>query len=43
MKSVKIIHDREGKPKGFGYVEFAKLDELKDALSRTETVSEYRS
>ncbi|KAG6369391.1 hypothetical protein JVT61DRAFT_14923 [Boletus reticuloceps] len=34
-KSIKIIKDREDKPKGFGYVEFAELDALKDALSRT--------
>ncbi|EKM57901.1 uncharacterized protein PHACADRAFT_251826 [Phanerochaete carnosa HHB-10118-sp] len=31
-KSVKIIKDREDKPKGFGYVEFADLDGLKAAL-----------
>ncbi|KAF8558090.1 hypothetical protein OG21DRAFT_1481632 [Imleria badia] len=34
-KSIKIIKDREDKPKGFGYVEFAELDALKDALSRS--------
>ncbi|KIJ66794.1 hypothetical protein HYDPIDRAFT_174153 [Hydnomerulius pinastri MD-312] len=34
-KSIKIIKDREDKPKGFGYIEFAELDALKDALSRT--------
>jgi len=38
--SVKIIADREGKPKGFGYVEFADLDGLKNALSKSgETLS----
>ncbi|KAJ3559416.1 hypothetical protein NM688_g360 [Phlebia brevispora] len=36
-KSVKIIKDREDKPKGFGYVEFAELDGLKDALSKSGT------
>ncbi|KAG7451010.1 uncharacterized protein BT62DRAFT_941657 [Guyanagaster necrorhizus] len=34
-KSVKIIKDRDDKPKGFGYVEFEDLDGLKDALSRS--------
>jgi len=34
-KSVKIIRDREDKPKGFGYVEFNDLDSLKDALAKT--------
>ncbi|KAF8638184.1 hypothetical protein AX17_002381 [Amanita inopinata Kibby_2008] len=34
-KSVKIIRDREEKPKGFGYVEFDELDGLKDALAKT--------
>ncbi|KAN0093105.1 hypothetical protein V8E55_003889 [Tylopilus felleus] len=34
-KSIKIIKDRDDKPKGFGYVEFADLDALKDALSRS--------
>ncbi|KAF9223582.1 hypothetical protein BS17DRAFT_780855 [Gyrodon lividus] len=34
-KSIKIIKDRDDKPKGFGYIEFAELDALKDALSRT--------
>ncbi|KAH0833155.1 hypothetical protein J3R83DRAFT_12181 [Lanmaoa asiatica] len=36
-KSIKIIKDRDDKPKGFGYIEFAELDALKDALSRTGT------
>ncbi|GJE85665.1 RNA-binding protein [Phanerochaete sordida] len=31
-KSIKIIKDREDKPKGFGYVEFATVDGLKAAL-----------
>ncbi|KAK0469949.1 putative citrate synthase [Desarmillaria tabescens] len=34
-KSVKIIKDRDDKPKGFGYVEFEDLDGLKDALARS--------
>lgn len=37
IKSVKIIKDRDEKPKGFGYVEFTELDSLKDALTRTGT------
>lgn len=36
---MKIIKDREDKPKGFGYVEFADLDGLKDALAKSGTVS----
>ncbi|KAG5642059.1 hypothetical protein DXG03_003730 [Asterophora parasitica] len=36
-KSVKIIKDREDKPKGFGYVEFEELDGLKDALAKNGT------
>ncbi|KAH8825121.1 hypothetical protein DL96DRAFT_1612005 [Flagelloscypha sp. PMI_526] len=35
MKSVKIIRDRDDKPKGFGYVEFADLDGLKEGLSKS--------
>ncbi|KAJ3854446.1 hypothetical protein EV368DRAFT_63290 [Lentinula lateritia] len=34
-KSVKIIKDRDDKPKGFGYVEFEDLDSLKDAISKS--------
>ncbi|KAG2071795.1 RNA-binding domain-containing protein [Suillus decipiens] len=34
-KSIKIIKDRDDKPKGFGYVEFVELDGLKDALAKT--------
>jgi translation initiation factor 4B len=30
-----VIRDHEGKPKGFGYVEFETLDGLKDALARS--------
>ncbi|PCH42616.1 hypothetical protein WOLCODRAFT_137991 [Wolfiporia cocos MD-104 SS10] len=33
-KSVKLIRDREDKPKGFGYIEFADLDGLKEALEK---------
>lgn len=36
--SVKIITDRDGKPKGFGYVEFVELEGLKDALSKSGAV-----
>ena len=36
--SVKIITDRDGKPKGFGYVEFVELDGLKDALAKSGAV-----
>ncbi|KAJ6577285.1 hypothetical protein B0H19DRAFT_552040 [Mycena capillaripes] len=34
-KSIKIIKDREEKPKGFGYIEFEDLDGLKDALAKS--------
>lgn len=34
-KSIKIIKDRDDRPKGFGYIEFATLDGLKDALARS--------
>uniref|UniRef100_A0A0W0FKE3 Putative citrate synthase n=1 Tax=Moniliophthora roreri TaxID=221103 RepID=A0A0W0FKE3_MONRR len=34
-KSVKIIRDRDDKPKGFGYVEFEDVEGLKDAISRS--------
>ncbi|OCH94894.1 hypothetical protein OBBRIDRAFT_788892 [Obba rivulosa] len=33
-KSVKIIKDRDDRPKGFGYIEFADLDGLKEALAK---------
>jgi translation initiation factor 4B len=33
--SHKIISDFEGKPKGFGYVEFSTQDDLKSALDMT--------
>lgn len=32
---MKIIKDRDDKPKGFGYIEFVELDGLKDALARS--------
>lgn len=38
IKTVKIIKDRDDRPKGFGYVEFADLDGLKDALSKSGSV-----
>ncbi|RPD60979.1 RNA-binding domain-containing protein [Lentinus tigrinus ALCF2SS1-7] len=34
-KSVKIIKDRDEKPKGFGYVEFTDLDALKEAIAKS--------
>lgn len=36
---MKIIKDRDDKPKGFGYVEFVDLDGLKEALTKSGTVS----
>ncbi|KAJ9096722.1 hypothetical protein QFC21_004992 [Naganishia friedmannii] len=33
--SIKVIRDQEGKPKGFGYVQFGTLDGLKEALGRS--------
>ena len=36
---MKIIKDRDEKPKGFGYVEFAELDGLKAALAKSGQVS----
>ncbi|KAG8930365.1 hypothetical protein FRC00_001184 [Tulasnella sp. 408] len=35
LKSVKIIKDRDDRPKGFGYVEFETLQGLKDGLAKT--------
>ncbi|CAO1622581.1 unnamed protein product [Jaminaea pallidilutea] len=32
--SIRIVSDREGKPRGFGYIEFEELDGLKEALVR---------
>lgn len=40
-KAVKIIKDRDEKPKGFGYVEFEELEGLKDALAKTGAVSAF--
>ncbi|KZV77275.1 RNA-binding domain-containing protein [Peniophora sp. CONT] len=37
VKSVKVIKDRDERPKGFGYVEFGSLDDLKGALERSGT------
>lgn len=34
ITQVKIISDREGKPKGFGYVEFATVEGLKLGLAK---------
>lgn len=36
---MKIIKDRDDKPKGFGYVEFEDLEGLKDAIAKTGSVS----
>ncbi|KAF7978852.1 hypothetical protein HWV62_44667 [Athelia sp. TMB] len=36
-KTIKIIKDRDEKPKGFGYVEFEDLDGLKEALAKSGT------
>jgi len=38
VKSVKIIKDRDEKPKGFGYVEFEDLDGLKAAITNSGQV-----
>ncbi|EAU85647.1 hypothetical protein CC1G_10919 [Coprinopsis cinerea okayama7 len=35
INNVKIIKDRDDRPKGFGYVEFQTVDDLKEALGRT--------
>ncbi|KAG8946450.1 hypothetical protein FRC04_011626 [Tulasnella sp. 424] len=35
LKSIKIIKDREGRAKGYGYVEFETLQGLKDGLAKT--------
>ncbi|KAF9533711.1 hypothetical protein CPB83DRAFT_844416 [Crepidotus variabilis] len=37
IKSAKIIKDKDDKPKGFGYVEFEELEDLKEALTKTGT------
>ena len=33
--SVRLLKDADGRPKGFGYVEFETLDGLKDALTKS--------
>jgi len=38
IKLVKIIKDKDDKPKGFGYVEFEELEGLKYALTKTGSV-----
>ncbi|KAI0313177.1 hypothetical protein OF83DRAFT_1142553 [Amylostereum chailletii] len=35
VKSAKVIKDRDDRPKGFGYVEFGELDDLKKALEKS--------
>lgn len=42
-ESVKIIRDRDEKPKGFGYIEFADLEGLTNALSKSGSVCELLS
>ncbi|KAL1745395.1 hypothetical protein HDZ31DRAFT_73558 [Schizophyllum fasciatum] len=37
IKEVKVIRDREGKAKGFGYIEFEDVESLKEALDRSGT------
>jgi len=37
-KNIKIIKDRDDKPKGFGYIEFTDLDGLKEALTKSGLV-----
>ncbi|KAN0064965.1 Eukaryotic translation initiation factor 4B [Thecaphora frezii] len=41
--SVRIVTSHDGRPKGFGYVEFETLDGLKDALTRNGTPLANRS
>lgn len=36
---IKLIRDREDKPKGFGYVEFDDVEGLKEALAKSGNVS----
>ena len=38
-KSVKIIRDREDKPKGFGYIEFEDVEGLKEAIAKSGSVT----
>lgn len=33
--SVRLVNGHDGRPKGFGYVEFATLDDLKEGLARS--------
>lgn len=40
--SVRLVKD-QGKPKGFGYVEFPSQDKLKDALNRNNTLFQGRT
>jgi translation initiation factor 4B len=37
-KTIKIIKDRDEKPKGFGYIEFVELEGLKSALTKSGSV-----
>jgi hypothetical protein len=39
LKSVKIIKDRDDKPKGFGYVEFTDIEGLKHGLAKSGNAS----
>ena len=39
---MKVIKDRDDRPKGFGYVEFGSVDDLKSALEKSGTVRSIR-
>ncbi|QRV74740.1 RNA recognition motif protein [Ceratobasidium sp. AG-Ba] len=43
LKSVKVIRDRDEKPKGFGYVEFETLDGLKNGLDKSGSLLKSRT
>lgn len=41
--SVRLVNGHDGRPKGFGYVEFATLDDLKEGLARSNSQMNGRS